>query len=129
MGAAVWRVAYTSEVVVRVQVVEELMADICRLADIREVLVPVQVGEKALSDIRLGQGVRVKTRAFPDRVFRGTVSKVGGEGEVKENGQRRYRSEFTIDTGLGLLRAGMSVFTRADFGRRHVLWLVAHKIK
>ena len=104
-------------------------AEICRIADVREVLVRVQVGEESLSDIRLGQNVRVKTRTFPDRVFRGTVSKLGGEGEVNENGQRTYRLEFTIRNEEGLLRPGMTVFTRADFGRHPVLWLLAHKLK
>lgn len=104
-------------------------AEICRVADIGEVLVRIQVGEEALSDIRMGQSVRVKTRTFPDRVFRGVVSKVGGESEVNENGQRTYRLEFTIQNQEGLLRPGMTVFARADFGRRPVGWLLAHKLK
>jgi multidrug efflux pump subunit AcrA (membrane-fusion protein) len=104
-------------------------AEICRVADVREVLVRVQVGEEALSDIRLGQNVRVKTRTFPDRVFRGTVSKIGGEGEINENGQRTYRLEFTIQNEEGLLRPGMTVFTRADFGRHPLIWLLGHKLK
>ncbi len=103
--------------------------EICRVADVHEVLVRVQVGEEALSDIRLGQNVRVKTRTFPDRVFRGIVSKVGGESEVNENGQRTYRLEFTIQNGEGWLKPGMTVFTRADFGRRPVIWLLGHKLK
>lgn len=104
-------------------------AEICRVADIREVLVRIQVGEESLSDIRMGQNVRVKARSFPDRVFRGTVSKIGGEGEIGENGQRTYRLEFTIQNEEGLLKPGMTVFARADFGRRPVIWLLAHKLK
>jgi multidrug efflux pump subunit AcrA (membrane-fusion protein) len=104
-------------------------AEICRVADVHEVLVRVQVGEEALSDIRLGQNVRVKTRTFPDRVFHGSVSKVGGEGEVNDDGQRTYRLEFTIENEEGLLRPGMTVFARADFGRHPVIWLLAHKLK
>lgn len=104
-------------------------AEICRVADVHEILVRVQVGEEALSDVRLGQNVRVKTRTFPDRVFRGTVSKIGGEGEASENGHRTYRLEFTIQNEDGLLRPGMTVFTRADYGRRPVMWLLAHKMK
>jgi multidrug efflux pump subunit AcrA (membrane-fusion protein) len=104
-------------------------AEICRVADTREVLVRIQVGEEALSDIRLGQNVRVKARSFPDRVFRGAVSKLGGEGEVGENGQRTYRLEFTIQNEEGLLKPGMTVFARADFGRRPIIWLLAHKLK
>jgi HlyD family secretion protein len=104
-------------------------AEICRVADIRELLVRAQVGEEALSDIRVGQSVRVKARAFPDRAFRGSVSKIGGESETNENGQRTYRVELTIENEDGLLRPGMTVFSRADFGRRPVIWLLAHKLK
>jgi putative peptide zinc metalloprotease protein len=104
-------------------------AEICRVADIHDLLVRVQLGEEALSDIQVGQNVRVKTRTFPNRVFRGTVSKIGGEGEVNENGQRTYRLEFTIQNEEGLLKPGMTVFTRADFGRRPLIWLLGHKLK
>jgi multidrug resistance efflux pump len=103
--------------------------EICRIADIGEVLVRIQVGEEALSDIRLGQSVRVKTRAFPDRLFRGVVSKVGGESEAGQDGRRTYRLEFTIKNEEGLLRPGMTVFARADFGRRPIGWLLVHKLK
>jgi putative peptide zinc metalloprotease protein len=104
-------------------------AEICRVADITELLVRVLVGEEALSDIRLGQGVRVKTRTFPDRVFHGTVSKVGSESEVDQDGRRTYRLELTIQNEQGLLKPGMTVFARADFGRRPVIWLIGHKLK
>jgi Cu(I)/Ag(I) efflux system membrane fusion protein len=104
-------------------------AEICRVADIRELLVRIQVGEEALSDIRVGQNVRVKARSFPDRVFQGAVSKIGGESEIGENGQRTYRLEFTIQNEEGLLKPGMTVFARADFGHRPVIWLMAHKLK
>ena len=104
-------------------------AEICRVADIRELLVRVQVPEQELGDIRLSQSVRVKSRTYPDRVFRGGISKVGGESELNENGQRTYRVELTIENQEGLLRPGMTIFARADFGRRPIAWLLAHKLK
>jgi multidrug resistance efflux pump len=103
--------------------------EICRVADVGELLVRMQVAEQELADIRLSQGVRVKSRTFPDRVFRGSVSKIGGQSELNENGQRTYRVELTIRNQDGLLRPGMTVFARADFGRRPVVWLLAHKLK
>jgi multidrug resistance efflux pump len=104
-------------------------AEICRIADTGELLVRVQVAEQALGDISTGEGVRVKTRAFPDRVFHGVVSKIGGESELDPYGQRSYRVELTIQNQGGLLRPGMTVFTRVDFGRHPMAWLAAHKLK
>jgi hypothetical protein len=88
-----------------------------------------QVAEQALGDIAAGQRVRVKTRAFPDRLFHGIVSRIGGDSELDPAGQRSYRVELTIENEDGLLRPGMTVFSRIDFGRRAVAWLVAHKLK
>jgi putative peptide zinc metalloprotease protein len=104
-------------------------AEICRVTATGELLVRVQVPEQAMGDIASGNLVRVKTRAFPDRVFRGAVSKIGGESELDADGQRTYRVELTIQNPQGLLRPGMTVFARVDFGRRMVGWLLAHKLK
>src|SRR5262249_53374405 len=103
--------------------------EICRIADIHELLVRVQVPEQVLEDVSVGQGVRVKTRAFPDRLFYGVVSRIGGEGELDSNQQRSYRVELTIQNKDGWLRPGMTVFARIDFGRRIIAWLAVHKLK
>jgi putative peptide zinc metalloprotease protein len=102
--------------------------EICRIADTGVMLVRVQVAEEALGDIALAQKVRVKTRAFPDRVFHGEVSKIGGESELDSNGQRSYRVELTIKNPDGLLRPGMTVFARIDFGRHMLAWVAVHKL-
>jgi putative peptide zinc metalloprotease protein len=104
-------------------------AEICRIARTGELLVRVQVAEQAVGDIAPRYAVRLKTRAFPDRVFHGVVSKIGGESEMDANGQRSYRVELTIQNEDGLLRPGMTVFARVDFGRRMIIWLAAHKLK
>jgi len=104
-------------------------AEICRIADTGELLVRVQVPEQSLGDVAVGNPVRVKTRAFPDRVFRGVVTKIGGESELDQNGERCYRVELTIRNQDGLLRPGMTVFARATFGRHMLAWLAAHKLK
>jgi multidrug efflux pump subunit AcrA (membrane-fusion protein) len=104
-------------------------SEICRIAGTSELLVRVQVAEQAMGDIASGDPVRVKTRAFPDRVFHGAVSKIGGESELDADGQRTYRLELIIQNQQGLLRPGMTVFARVDFGNRMVGWLMAHKLK
>ncbi|HYV73915.1 MAG TPA: efflux RND transporter periplasmic adaptor subunit, partial [Candidatus Binatia bacterium] len=100
-----------------------------RIANTRELVVRVQMPEQSLGDVAEGQGVRVKTRAFPNRVFHGTVSRIGGESEPDSNGQRSYRVELTIQNPDALLRPGMTVFARIDFGRHPLAWLAAHKLK
>jgi len=103
--------------------------EICRVADMRELLVRVLVAEQEVGDIATAQGVRVKTRAFPDRIFHGAVSRIGGDSELDSNGQRSFRVELTIQNENGLLRPGMTVFARIDFGRHTVAWLAVHKLK
>jgi len=103
--------------------------EICRIADTRELLVRVQVPEQEVGDVAIGQTVRVKARAFPDRIFQGVVSKIGGESEMDGNGQRSYRVELTIQNDEGQLKPGMTVFARVNFGRRMVAWLIGHKLK
>jgi multidrug resistance efflux pump len=104
-------------------------AEICRVADTSELLLRVNVPEREIGDVGAGAPVRLKTRAFPDKVFRGVVSKIGGESEMDQNGQVTYRVELTIENGEGLLRPGMTAFARIDFDRRMVGLILLHKIK
>jgi multidrug resistance efflux pump len=104
-------------------------AEICRVADTRQLLVRIQVPEREIGDVRAGQPVRLKVRAFPDRTFRGVVSKIAGESEPDQNSQASYRVELTIENADGLLRPGMTAFARIDFYRRMVGRIVLHKIK
>ncbi len=104
-------------------------AEICRVADTRQLLVRIQVPEREIGDVRAGHPVRLKARSFPDRVFRGAVSKIGGESEQDQYGQATYRVELTIENAEGLLRPGMTAFARIDFDRRMVGSILLHKIK
>jgi len=104
-------------------------AEICRIADTGELLVRAQFPEQSIEDVAPGNSVRVKTRAFPDRVFGGVVTRIGSESELNQNGQRCYRVELTICNRDGLLRPGMTVFARVTFGRHVVAWLAVHKLK
>ena len=104
-------------------------AEICRVADTRELLLRIQVPEREIGDIRTGHGVRLKTRAFPDRIFHGQVSKISGESETDQSGQTTYRVELTIENTEGLLRPGMTAFARIDFDRQMVGQIMLHKIR
>lgn len=104
-------------------------AEICRVADTRELLLRIQVPEREIGDIRTGHGVRLKTRAYPDRVFRGQVSNISGESETDAGGQTTYRVELTIENTDGWLRPGMTAFARIDFDRQMIGRILLHKIR
>ncbi len=104
-------------------------AEICRIADTRQLLLRIQVPEREIGDVQVGHPVRLKTRAYPDRVFHGTVSRIGGESELDQNGQATYRVELMIENGDGLLRPGMTAFARIDFGRRMIGRILLHKVR
>ncbi|MGH9849064.1 MAG: HlyD family secretion protein, partial [Blastocatellia bacterium] len=104
-------------------------AEICRVADTRQLLVRIQVPEREIGDVRVGHPVRLKARSYPDRVFRGVVSKIGGESEQDQYNQATYRVELTIENSEGLLRPGMTAFARIDFDRRMVGSILLHKLK
>jgi putative peptide zinc metalloprotease protein len=104
-------------------------AEICRIADTRQLLVRIQVPEREIGDVRVGHPVRLKALSFPDHIFRGVVTKIGGESEMNEHKQATYRVELTIENTDGLLRPGMSAFARIDFGRQMIGQILLHKIK
>jgi multidrug efflux pump subunit AcrA (membrane-fusion protein) len=92
-------------------------------------LVRIQVPEREIGDARVGEPVRLKTRAFPDQTFHGVVSKIGGESEPDEHGQPTYRVELTVENSEGWLRPGMTAFARIEYDRRTIGWILLHKIR
>jgi multidrug efflux pump subunit AcrA (membrane-fusion protein) len=78
---------------------------------------------------QLGHPVRLKVGAYPDRVFRGKVAKIGGESETDQNNQVIYRVELVIENTDDLLRPGMTAFARIDFGRRMIARILLHKLR
>lgn len=104
-------------------------AEICRVADTRELLLRILVPEREIGDVRSGSPVRLKARSFPDKIFRGTVSRISAESELDANNQAVYRVELRIDNKDALLRPGMTAFARIDFGRQAIGRILLHKIK
>ena len=62
-------------------------------------------------------------------IFRGVVSKIGGESERDQYDQATYRAELVIDNVNGLLRLGMTAFARIDFGRQMIGRILLRKIR
>ena len=104
-------------------------AEICRVADTKQLQVRILVPEREISDVKVGLPVRLKVRSFSDQIFRGIVSRIGGESELDEHQQATYRVELTIDNKDGLLRPGMTAFARIDSGRQPIGRILLHKIK
>jgi multidrug resistance efflux pump len=104
-------------------------AEICRVADTSQLLARIRASESEIGDLRAGNPVRLKAGAYPDRVFRGSVAKIGGESETDQNNQVIYRVELVIENTDDLLRPGMTAFARIDFGRRMIGAILLHKLK
>ena len=104
-------------------------AEICRVANTHQLLVRIQVPEAEIGDVHVGRPVRLKARPFPDQLFRGIVSKIGGESEPDEHQRMTYRVELAIENHAGLLRPGMTVFGRIDFDRQMIGRIILHKVK
>ncbi len=103
--------------------------EICRVADTRQLLLRILVPEREIGDVRVGQPVRLKARSFPDRLFFGAVSKLGGESELDENRQATYRVELMIENNDGALRPGMTAFARIEFSHQMIGQTLWHKLK
>src|SRR5436853_6634101 len=89
----------------------------------------MQVPETEIGDVRMGNPVRLKARAFPNQLFSGKVSKMGGESEPDDRRGMTYRVELTIGNRAGLLRPGMTAFARIDFDRQMIGRILLHKLK
>lgn len=104
-------------------------AEVCRIADTSQMRVVIQVPEREIGDVQKGSLVRLKTRAWPDRIFRGYVEKIGGESELDQNKQPTYRVELVVDNSDGALKPGMTAFARIHFGRKMIGAILWHKLK
>lgn len=81
-----------------------LTTPIALVADLGGVVARADVPERYAGRVRSGQEVRVKIEAYPDRTFRGTVSRVS---PVVDPQTRSAYVEAALDNSSGLLRSGM----------------------
>ena len=80
-----------------------------RIVDLSEVIVEGDVFESDVSKVKLGQDARVRTDAYPDMVFNGTVSFIASQIDPEK---RTLRVWVSIDNKEGLLKPGF--FARVD---------------
>ena len=84
-------------------------ATLFRIEDLSEVIVEGDVFESDVSRVKLGQDARVRTDAYPDRVFNGSVSFIASQIDPVK---RTLRIWISIDNKEGLLKP--EFFTKVD---------------
>ncbi|MGH7528704.1 MAG: efflux RND transporter periplasmic adaptor subunit [Gemmatimonadales bacterium] len=90
------------------QVVEPADA-LFEVVDLREVWLVIDIYEQSISQVRVGQRVEVSTAATGDRVFTGTVARVGA---VVEPQTRTVKIRVVLANSDGALRPGMFASAR-----------------
>ncbi len=122
---------------------------IAKVFDFKVITAEMAIPEKEIADVRKGQTVSLKVRAYPDRVFPGTVTEIattvqgvggtalasGGKsgpagGLVPESGKNANTILVTteIDNRAGLLKPGMSGMAKIECGQRRLIDLITRRI-
>ena len=116
---------------------------IAKVYDFRTVTAQIVVSEKEIADIRVGQPVALKARAYPDQVFRGTVTAIATSAEGTASGSapapaaaagsgplanRTFIVTTRIDNGSLLLRPGMTGRAKISCGKRPVIELISRRV-
>ncbi len=116
---------------------------IAEVHDVRSVTVEIAVPEKEIEDVHIGQQVRLKARAYPDRVFTGQVTAIAStaRGGVPNNSSReteRARDRGTANRELivrtripnpeFLLKPDMTGKAKIVCGRRSLFNLMTRRL-
>jgi len=104
----------------------------------------IVITEKEIGDVKVGQRVALKSRAYPDMVFHGTVttiataaegiSSAAAEGAAAKagatagTGVRTFVITTQIENGVGLLKPGMTGLAKIDGGDRRAFDLIARRL-
>jgi multidrug efflux pump subunit AcrA (membrane-fusion protein) len=81
-----------------------LQTPVALVVDLSEIIVRAEVPERYAASASVGEPVRVRVEAYPDRVFPGRVSKVS---PVVDPATRSTAIEARLDNAGGKLRSGM----------------------
>lgn len=97
-------------------------AEVAALADAAAPTAEIAVSESDISRLAPGQRVALKVNAFPTRVFRGAITRLGAE--VRQDGEERFLiAEARVDGGKDL-RAGMLGKAKVSTGTRQLIVVI-----
>jgi putative peptide zinc metalloprotease protein len=120
-----------------------LIAEVHELAVIT---VEAAIPEKEIADVEVGQRVAVKARAFPERLFHGTVIAIGTttqesaaaafasrsseamSASPSSNATTSIRVITEIDNSSGLLKPGMTGMAKIYCGERRFIDLITRRL-
>lgn len=99
--------------------------ELLEIADLEELEPEIRVAEREIGDVRVGQEIRFKLAAYPDRTFEGTVQEVSPAASEDELGQAVFRVKASVEDEQGLIRPGMTGSAKILCGRRALgrLWI------
>src|SRR6266699_3311197 len=116
---------------------------IAKVYAIKTVTGQIVITEKEIGDVQVGQAVALKSRAYPDMVFHGTVttiataaeglSSAAAEGSAAKaasttTGVRTFVITTQVDNRSGLLKPGMTGLAKVVGGDRRVVDLVMRRL-
>src|SRR4051812_15430669 len=90
---------------------------VMEVADLGTMIVNARIDESSVAGVKLGQKAQVRTQAYPDEVFEGTVSAValaqtedreGGNSGGGGGGGKYYKTEILLNTKGRQILAGLS---------------------
>ncbi len=116
---------------------------IAKVYAVKTVTAQIVITEKEIGDVQVGQQVVLKSRAYPDMVFHGTVTTIataaegissgGADGSAGKTpststGVRTFVVTTEIDNRSGLLKPGMTGLAKVVGGDRRVVDLVGRRL-
>jgi putative peptide zinc metalloprotease protein len=117
---------------------------IAKVYAVRTVTAQIVITEKEIGDVHEGQPVVLKSRAYPDLVFHGTVTTIataadglssataeaaaGKPGSAGTTGVRTFLVTTEIENKPGLLKPGMTGLAKVLGGDRRVVDLVKRRL-
>jgi len=116
---------------------------IAKVYAVKTVTGQIVITEKEIGDIQVGQPVALKSRAYPDMVFHGTVTTIATAAEgissssteataakaaATTTSVRTFVVTTQIDNGSGLLKPGMTGLAKVVGGERRVVDLVMRRL-
>jgi len=117
---------------------------IAKVYEVRTVTAQIAIPEKELAEVQPGQPVEVRARAYPDVVFRGTITAIATAAEGMSSNTSEVSGSKSaaavpvigntfsvtteVDNASGLLKPGMTGLAKISAGDRRVVDVIARRL-